>query len=82
MFNLSEALKIKEEQGLPSEYKMVLSKVDQSIGVFSQHSAGAEDTTDHNNSEEINETLVLGIGGFLFFQCHKEALPVISKVGH
>ena len=80
MFNLSEALTIKEDQGLPSEYKMVLSKVDQSIGVFSQHSAGAEDTTDHNYSKEINETLVLGVGGFLFFQCHKKAL--ISKVGH
>ena len=80
MFNLSEALAIKEDQGLPSEYKMVLSKVDQSIGVFSRRSAGAEDTTDHNNSKEMNETLVLGIDGFLFFQCHKDAL--ISKVGH
>ncbi|KAK2573755.1 General transcription factor IIF subunit 2 [Acropora cervicornis] len=39
MFNLSEALAIKEDQGLPSEYKMVLSKVDQSIGVFSRRSA-------------------------------------------
>lgn len=68
MFNLSEALAIKEDQGLPSEYKMVLSKVDQSIGVFSRRSAGAEDTTDNNYSKEINETLVLGIGGFLSFQ--------------
>lgn len=51
MFNLSEALAMKEDQGLPSEYKMVLSKVDQSIGVFSRRSAGAEDTTDHNNSQ-------------------------------
>ena len=65
---------------LNSHNTTVLSKVDQSIGVFSQHSAGAEDTTDHNYSKEMNETLVLGIGGFLFFQCHKEAL--ISKVGH
>ena len=72
---------MKEDQGLPSEYKMVLSKVDQSIGVFSRRSAGAEDTTDHNYySKEMNETLVLGTGGFLFFQCHKDAL--ISKVGH
>lgn len=80
MFNLSETLAIKEDQGLPSEYKMVLSKVDQSIGVFSQHSAGAEDSTDRNNSKEMIETLVLVIGGFLFFQCHKDALS--SKVGH
>ncbi|XP_015754204.1 PREDICTED: general transcription factor IIF subunit 2-like [Acropora digitifera] len=41
MFNLSEALAMKEDQGLPSEYKMVLSKVDQSIGVFSRRSAAS-----------------------------------------
>ena len=55
MFNLSEALAVKEDQGLPSEYKMVLSKVDQSIGVFSRRSAGAEDTTDHKKLFKRNK---------------------------
>ena len=64
MFNLAEALAIKEDQGVPSEYKMVLSKVDQSIGVFSQHSEGAEDTANQDNANEINDTLVLA---FYFF---------------